>query len=307
LTSTVDRNGAANRSYTDLELVRMWCRELKARNLSQRTIGQRRWQLISLATHTDLGYATADDVTAWLDTRRLTPRSWSGYLANVAAFYRWACKRGWVINDPTLMIDRPRLPRLLPRPIADADLAVAFDQVGDDDRMRLWLCLAATEGLRCMEIAGLWVDNVLLEADPPMLRILGKGTKERLIPISADTEGALRRYGIPRTGPLFPGRYHGRPLTPRTVSVYIATYLRSVGVDRTAHTLRHWFGTEIYRRTRDLRATQELMGHASPATTAGYTKFSPSVETVDAVRQLSVRTPLRPSSTSTLYPPKRTQ
>lgn len=67
----------------------------------------------------------------------------------------------------------------------------------------------------------------------------------------------------------------GRPLAPYAISRLVSVWLRGVGVDATGHQLRHWFGTRVYAASRDLRVTQEVMGHGSPVTTAGYARWSP--------------------------------
>ncbi len=138
-------------------------------------------------------------------------------------------------------------------------------------RMRLWLCLAAYGGLRCHEIAGLAVEDIDLEDDPTMLRLrTTKGDKPRGVALAGATLEALAAVELPRTGPAFPG------LTARVVSAKINAFLDRCGIDATAHQLRHWFGTEVYRGTRDLRLVQELLGHADISTTAGYVALVPS-------------------------------
>lgn len=154
---------------------------------------------------------------------------------------------------------------LLPRPISEPDLAVAIDQA--DRLMAAWLTLAAYAGLRCAEIAGL-VRSDVIEADH-LLRIMGKGRKERLVPMGDKVAAALDAYGLPRRGPVFT-RPRGSAYPPAMVSREIAIYLESRGIDATAHQLRHRFGTRAYRASRDLRLVQELMGHGSPVVTAGY-------------------------------------
>ena len=257
----------------------------RRRGLSETTI---QYRLRVLRSFTEwLGkpplQANDDDVQRFLDDCNVNLRSRCTYLAALAAFYRFA-RRQYGTDDPTLDIVRPKLPRYLPRPISDTDLEHAFAVA--KPKMRAWLALMAFGGLRCLEVARLTRDGVCDKADPPMLIVLGKGDKERAVPLNVHVERALRLYNMPRTGPLFTDRY-GRQVRPDTVSHEVARFFKNEGISATAHQLRHWFATQVYASTRDLRLTQELLGHASTQTTAVYT----SVDTVSAaavVRNLGI-------------------
>jgi integrase/recombinase XerC len=152
--------------------------------------------------------------------------------------------------------------------------------------MRAMLLLAAFAGLRCQEIAGLERDDVIEAKD--LLRVRhGKGQKERVLPLHPDVMAALRALPMPQTGPLFL-RPSGAAHTPVTVSEAMRDYLRRIcGIDATAHQLRHWFATEVYASSKDIRVTQELLGHSNPATTARYVAFS-RVDAAAAVGSLSL-------------------
>ena len=147
------------------------------------------------------------------------------------------------------------------------------------------LSLAAFAGLRCQEIAGLERDDVL-EAKG-LLRIRhGKGGKERIVPLHPDVQSALRCLPMPKTGYLF-RRPQGGRFTANWMSVCVSKYLAEINVNATAHQLRHWFGTEIYASTHDIRVTQELLGHSDPVTTAGYIAYS-HVDAAAAVASLKI-------------------
>jgi integrase len=149
-------------------------------------------------------------IEAWLDGLGVSASTRAHYLAFLAGFYRWAVRHDIIVGNPVDKIDRPRQQRRLPRPISEADLTRALDHA--DPRMRAWLTLAAYQGLRIQEIAGLDADDVLLHLDPPLLRVSkGKGAEERMLPLNPLTEKALRDWGIPHTGCVFPNRY-GRPV-----------------------------------------------------------------------------------------------
>jgi len=151
--------------------------------------------------------------------------------------------------------------------------------------MRCWVLLGAYEGLRCMEMAGLDVDDVR-EDEGTLLVRKGKGAKDRGVPLHPLVLEALEALPLPVSGPIFT-MPDGRRCAPYVVSQRINRYLRSVGVPSTAHALRHWFGTNLLRGTHDLRVVQEMLGHSSPATTALYSAYDSGLAGT-AVRALSV-------------------
>lgn len=243
------------------------------RGLRPATITTRRRILWSLERWLDgpLEHVTADQIEAWLDSRRLSSRSRYTYLSAVASFFEFAIRRGAVEKDPTKEIGRPRLPRLVPRPAAPEDVTYAIEQA--EPMMAAWLSLATFQGLRCMEISKLRREDVQEHREPPLLVVSdGKGGRQDVMTLNAQVELALRDFGMPRHGFLFLTR-DGTPYKPASVSRYIGKYLRGLGINATAHQLRHLFGTTMWQRTKDLRVTQETMRHADPRTTAGYTAY----------------------------------
>lgn len=230
--------------------------------------------------------ASREQIDEWLDSLGLVPRSRSKYLSHLHNFYVWAIREGLTETDPTVLIPRPKLPKLLPRPIKDADLELALRLA--PPKVGAMLSLACYEGLRCHEIAAMETEWLWTAREDPLLIITGKGGKERLVPLAAETELALQRYGLPRSGPVFRSRFN-RPYHPVSISNMCSRYLRSKGIDATAHQLRHWFGTEVYRQSRDILLTQELLGHADVSTTRGYVALSPDPGAAEMVRNLSVK------------------
>ncbi len=200
----------------------------------------------------------------------------------------WAVKFEMIADDPTGRLDAPVRRRRLPRPISEETLDRVLD--GADGRIRPWLYLAAYAGLRACEVSQLCAEDVQRDSDPPVLIVQdGKGGKQRIVPLHECVADALTRAELPARGYLFlRQRGRGRPITTRTpgvgaecvspklVSELANRYLRSAGAGATFHQLRHRFGTAIYASSRDLRLTQELMGHSNPSTTAGYAAWSPS-------------------------------
>jgi site-specific recombinase XerD len=146
------------------------------------------------------------------------------------------------------------------------------------------------------EIAGLRREDIFEESDPPVLVVnAGKGGHQRIIPLNPYVLRALRLAGLPRSGYVFVsscGDCCGRPIQRQTVSKLMSRYLRDAGVTGTAHSLRHRFATEVYRKSQDIRVTQEMLGHSSPETTARYAAYSP-VAAATAVVALAPPKPTR--------------
>jgi site-specific recombinase XerC len=232
---------------------------------------------------------TSEAIETFLDTRkgrsggRLSARTRYVWLSNLGAFYDWAVLDGRVDSSPVAKVCRPRLRPGLPRPISEADLSRVLSATHQTD-LAAWLVLMACAGLRCAEVAGIEWSDVLF-ADK-LLRVVGKGLRVRMVPTHPDVETALVACGVRSSGPVF-RRCDGAPWTPRAVSMRARRHLDALGVDATPHQLRHRFGTQLYRRTLDLRLVQDLMGHSSPVTTAGYAAWSRE-HAADAVRSLTV-------------------
>lgn len=252
-----------------------WC---AARNLRAATIFQRRCCISRLRRflgERDLLDATATDIVDHVN-RPLSPEGRATEISHIRQFYAWAVDEGLLDTSPAARLRRPRLPRRLPRPMDQAGLLKAIHLA--DDRVGPWLWLAAYAGLRCREIAYLRREDVLDHNDPPMILVVdGKGGGQRLIPMADELLAEYQTWPKPTSGWLFP-RLDGRPgpTPPHRISQLGNEHLRACGVDATMHQARHLFGTTVYRETKDLRLVQELLGHASPNTTAGYAAWSPA-------------------------------
>lgn len=276
---------------SDGGLINGYTLHLERRNLSPRSIELYR-NVLTRADYWCDGIAHTDRqrLELWLDSLPLAPRARYTYISCLHGFYEWAMSENLASQDPTVRIVRPKLPQGVPRPISSGDLDQALQLAGR--RMRLWLCLAAYQGLRCQEIAGIAVDHVLVGYEPPALIVAaGKGRKERVVPLHPATILAFSEYGMPRAGFVFTRADRPNPKTPISpdrVSELVAEYLHGLGINATAHQLRHWFGTNVFARSLDLRLTQELMGHADPSTTAKYVKFAQH-KAAEVINQLDVR------------------
>ena len=257
---------------------------LRQRHLAASYIDQRRRILLALMAFTDrpLLEITTDDLDRWQElglAGRTTGRSRNTVVSHVRSFYHWAHALEEVTpDDRGRRLVRAKTARLLPRPIGREALLRALEHA--PHRVRPMLYLAAFEGLRAVEIAGLRSEDLRTDVDPPTLVVLGKGSKERILPLSPVVLEALQAHGLPERGHVFRMWTNqgptSRQITAHRVSAACNGYLAEVGARATLHQLRHFFGSSLYMASRDLRLTQEAMGHSSPATTAGYAAFEVS-------------------------------
>lgn len=197
------------------------------------------------------------------------------YSSHIRGFFRWAKQQGMISEDPSEILTNPHVPKHLPRPIDEEDLNLVLGAARP--KMRAMITLAAFSGLRCCEIAGLSWDDLRREPDGTTFINVrqGKGAKQRQVEVGETVVKALQAYGVKRRGAMFIGQ-DGRQIGAKSVSASINRFLRNHGVPATAHQLRHRYGTIAYQLSRDLRLVQDLLGHASPSTTAGYAR--PSAE-----------------------------
>lgn len=210
---------------------------------------------------------------AWRSGLELAPATVAVYVSHVQMFYAWAYATGLLPADPAANIPVPKVPRRLPRPISEDDLTAALESASL--RVRTWLVLAGWSGLRAKEIARLRGENVKLRADQPVILVASdatKGIRERVVPLSRFVVAELSVAGLPLRGLAF-RKADGNPVPANLVSKLCNQHLHDCGIPATLHQLRHRFGTQVYHVRRDLRATQELLGHASPATTAIYAAY----------------------------------
>jgi len=230
------------------------------------------------------------------------------HLASLRGFFRFGQREGWAETNPAKPLRNPRKGRTLPHFLSAEDLGRLFDAPSADKPMglrdRAILETMYSAGLRVSEVVGL--DDGDLDFDAAILRVRGKGRKERLAPVGSYATRALDRWlkvrqlapspekgsgPIGRNGPegaahqldlttfpeapVFVNRF-GRRLTTRSVGRMLEKYLKLAGLDRrtTPHSLRHSFATHLLDRGADIRSVQELLGHKSLVTTQIYTHVS---------------------------------
>jgi integrase/recombinase XerC len=200
-------------------------------------------------------------------------------LASLRTFFRYLCREGRLQKNPARALLSPRQERRIPAHLEEVDVGVLLDVPGDDDaalRARAILELLYATGIRCAELVGLDLDEI--DMDARMLRVLGKGRKERVVPFGLPAQQAIVAYlparsrCRPRDGALFVNVRGGR-LTDRSVRTIVGRRVREAALAKriSPHGLRHSFATHLLERGADLRAIQELLGHASLSTTQRYT------------------------------------
>lgn len=227
-----------------------------------------------------LAGATTDELRAWIFTSRRGPASRLLYRTVVAGFFAWAVAppddpdEPWLDYDPASRLPKVRRPRRRPKPVSTEQLTDVLTRAPEP--YRGWFLLAAYAGLRCVEISRANREHI---TETHVWVPSGKGDRERFVP----THPALwRAVAELPPGPVALDHDGVTRLSPQKVAHRGNYRLRQMQAGASMHRLRHWFGTQTYARTKDLRTVQDLMGHADVSTTQGY------VEVVDAQRAAAV-------------------
>lgn len=212
-----------------------------------------------------------------------SPRSSARFLSAARSFYRWAVREGHIVEDPTLRIESPKQGRPLPKSLSETDVERLLDapnlELALEFRDRTMLEMLYACGLRVSELVGLQVEQVGLNQG--IVRVLGKGGKERLVPMGEEALDWLTQY---MRGPriellkgqssnvLFPSN-RSREMTRQTFWYRIKLYGERAGIQThlSPHTLRHAFATHLLNHGADLRVVQMLLGHSDLSTTQIYT------------------------------------
>jgi integrase/recombinase XerC len=209
-------------------------------------------------------------------------------LSTLRSFYRFLVREGLAPGNPARAVASPRRPKRLPQVLPEEEVATLVEAPGKGEgplalRDRAFLELLYASGLRVSELTGLDVDDV--DLGQGLVRVLGKRSKERIVPFGAAAAGALRRWLAegrpalaaagarpPGAAALFLNRRGGR-LTQRSVARRLDRWVLAAGLPRHVHphVLRHCFATHLLGNGADLRGIQELLGHASLSTTQRYT------------------------------------
>jgi integrase/recombinase XerC/integrase/recombinase XerD len=243
----------------------------------------------------DVDYRQLRRYAASLSERRLAPQTVARKFASIRAFYRHMVERGELAQNPADLVSHGRRRAPLPKLLRTDELSALLDRIPArtplELRDRAMLELTYSCGLRCEEVVNLDADD--LDFDAEELRVLGKGSKTRVVPVGEPAQRALERYLskgrgalalAPEESALFLSK-RGRRLSPSDVRRRLRIWLRNAGLSAEAspHALRHSFATHLLEGGADLRAIQELLGHSSVSTTQIYTR----VESARLRRQYS--------------------
>jgi integrase/recombinase XerD len=264
------------------------------RGLSRNTLEAYRSDLLQFGAHLEqaggdaltVGHAELSEFLGGLARDGAAPATLQRKTACLRSFYRHLRREEILERDPTADLRPPRLARRLPSVLSRAEVERLLAQPQGDEpaalRDRALLELMYACGLRASEAVGLELADVDLTAG--VLRARGKGDKERVVPIGTAARGAVEaylRHGRPKLAGLRPEprlflNRRGGPLTRQGLYKVVQRHARTAGLDRrmSPHTLRHSFATHLLAGGCDLRALQEMLGHADIATTQIYTHLS---------------------------------
>lgn len=265
-----------------------YCQHLRSeRQVSVHTLDGYRRDLLKL-----LAFCREEQLTDWnnLDARRLralivqlhrkgqSSRSLSRLLSAIRGFYQYLIREGVCQHDPANGVSAPKGQKQLPKNLDVDRTTQLLDGAVEDDfialRDQAMLELFYSSGLRLSELAGL--DIVDLDLKDGLISVRGKGNKRRIVPVGSKAREAMERW-LPQRAlaaqddAVFIGQ-SGRRLTPRAIQLRVREAgVRELGQHLHPHMLRHSFASHMLETSRDLRAVQELLGHADIATTQIYT------------------------------------
>ena len=262
------------------------------RGLSDNTLRAYRNDLVAFArwlqaAGSGLLEAGTDDVQRWLGSRKhQSARSTARRLSSLRRFYQYQVREARLPRDPTEGVAAPRLGRPLPRSLTEAEVESLLEapDTGSDTglRDRAMLEVLYATGLRVSELVNLRLDQINLRQG--VVRVTGKGNKERLVPLGEEAVDWLQRYlrdarpaffrDLP-DATLFPSR-RSRPQTRQTFWYAIKRYALKAGIRKplSPHVLRHAFATHLLNHGADLRVVQMLLGHSDISTTQIYTHIA---------------------------------
>ena len=293
---------------------RGWCDRFisylqDVRGLSPQTVRAYRADLASFASWTEregvlpatISHRELRSYLADLNRARYSEKTVNRHLSAIRALYRWLVHESLVTQDSAAAIASPKIARTLPKTMADGDVADILSAIDDTDEVGLRdaaiLELLYASGARIAEIAGLSIEDI--DFAEAQVRLFGKGSKERIVPLYPQVLDRLRTYlqrSRPRLAkPAKPTRTlflstRGNPMSTDALRTVFEKRVRAAGKDAqlTPHAMRHTFATELLGGGADLRTVQELLGHESLSTTQIYTHVSID-RLKDATRQAHPR------------------
>lgn len=245
------------------EIMPAYQKHLRVKRRSPRTIELRTYQVERFFRATGLEPVDVklSHLREWMDNPDWAANTSQVAKSSLSGFFKFAKEEKHLPKNPAKRLESPKVPGGKPKPASDEAVNDALEKA--TPRVRKMITLGARCGLRAMEIAAVNSRDVEQTPSGPTLRVLGKGSKTRIVPLSPDVAAMI----LESDGYLFPGHDNGH-ISPAYVSRLVSRVLPP-GV--TAHKLRHRFATRAYANSNhNLRAVQELLGHSSVATTQVY-------------------------------------
>ena len=221
---------------------------------------------------------------AWqVESKRAKPRTTGRLVSSLKRFFQFALREGLRADDPSADLESPKVPRSLPRSLSEAEVEALLGapdvETAQGLRDRAMLETLYASGLRVSELVGL--KTVQVSLDMNVIRILGKGAKERLTPLGEEASDWIARYQREARQQLLRARKsdalfvtaRGGPMTRQSFWSLVKRHARVAGIGQaiSPHTLRHAFATHLINHGADLRVVQMLLGHADISTTQIYT------------------------------------
>jgi len=264
------------------------------KGLGQNTLDAYRRDLCAIAEWAESGglhliALTGNDIQRYLAYRfqqGVSARSVARQLSCLRSFYRYLVRENRIQVDPTALVENPKLGRPLPKSLTESDVEALLEQPNTEEalglRDRTMLEVLYATGLRVTELVGLTIHQI--NPRQGVVRVFGKGGKERLVPMGEESLSWLARYlrearplllGTVQSDVLFPSN-RARQMARQTFWYSIKRYAKAAGIEKplSPHTLRHAFATHLLNHGADLRVLQLLLGHSDLSTTQIYTHIA---------------------------------
>ncbi len=285
-------------------LINRYLKEIKDLGYSQRSTVRHAYYVLSDFSDSfgcrPLNHLNGAEIKRWMTASdHLAASTRRNYLSCVRSFARWLVESGRVTKDPTSGIKPPRQSRSVPRAMRTSSIAQLLAYL-PDDRSRLMFWLMVGLGLRCCEVANLELSDYDEKAQ--VLRIVGKGGHERILPVTIEVRSAIAAYLGVRgmvSGP-FLQKYSRQKggLSAGTISQCMSKWMTEAGVKTargdgvSAHALRHTAASDVLDQCHDLRVVQQMLGHVSLTTTSIYLRRA----CLDDMRNAMEGRPYRPDA-----------
>lgn len=262
------------------KIVALWTLHMRARGLSERTVGERVRVVLSAATRTaEHPCAFTTEGLALFLASVVKQSTRCTYYSYLSAWSGWLVQTARRPDNPLITLPAPRQPRYKPHPITTGQLERLL-RTRMHRRARAMILLGAYQGMRVHEIAKVRGEDFKAGGT---LRVIGKGGSDEELPVHPLVSDLIGQW--PREGWWFPSyKDPVRPVLGNSVSSVLSDVMRRAGIPGSAHALRHWYGTELVRSGADLRTVQTLLRHRSLTHTAIYTAVADETRAAAVLR-----------------------